>query len=62
MRRPSSYFIVDALAFAAFVFLAAGGVLMRYVLPPGSGHFTTVWGLDRHEWSSIGEIGSVETR
>ena len=26
---------------------------MRYVLPPGSGRFTTIWTLDRHEWGSI---------
>ncbi len=26
---------------------------MRYILPPGSGHHTTIWGLDRHEWGSI---------
>jgi hypothetical protein len=26
---------------------------MRYLLPPGSGHFSTIWGLDRHEWGTI---------
>jgi hypothetical protein len=33
--------------------MTASGVLMRYVLPPGSGHSTTIWGLDRHEWGAI---------
>jgi hypothetical protein len=53
VRRPSLNFIVDALGFAGFAFMTTTGVLMRYVLPPGSGHYTTVWGLDRHEWGSI---------
>jgi hypothetical protein len=53
MRKPTRNFLVDALAFTVFVLLTASGVLMRYVLPPGSGRFTTVWGLDRHEWGSI---------
>ena len=33
--------------------MTATGVLMRYVLPPGSGHHTTIWTLDRHEWGTI---------
>ena len=53
MKRPNLNFIVDFLGFAGFVLLTATGVLMRYVLPPGSGHVTTVWTLDRHEWGSI---------
>jgi hypothetical protein len=28
-------------------------VLVRYVLPPGSGHHTRLWGLDRHEWGTV---------
>jgi hypothetical protein len=53
MNRSHTNLIVDAVAFAAFVLLAATGILMRYVLPPGSGHFSTVWGMDRHEWGQI---------
>jgi hypothetical protein len=53
MKRPNVDFIVDSLGFAGFVLLTATGVLMRYLLPPGSGHFTTIWTLDRHEWGSI---------
>jgi hypothetical protein len=53
LRRSTLNFIVDCVGFTAFVLLAASGVLMRYVLPPGSGHFSTVWGLDRHEWGSV---------
>jgi hypothetical protein len=53
MNRTVVNFIVDAVAFAAFLLLAATGSLVRYTLPPGSGHFKTLWGMDRHEWGTI---------
>jgi hypothetical protein len=53
MKRTTLNFIIDAVGFAGFVFLTATGVLVRYVLPPGSGHHTTVWGLDRHAWGAV---------
>jgi hypothetical protein len=53
MRRPTLNLCIDALAFAAFVFLTTTGVLLRYVLPPGSGHFTSLWGWDRHAWGTL---------
>jgi len=53
MKRVKLNFIVDTLAFAGFVVLTTTGVLMRYVLPPGSGHSSTIWGLDRHEWGGL---------
>ncbi len=53
MRKATLNFIVDAIAFVAFVFLAATGVLVRYVLPPGSGHFATLWSMDRHDWGEL---------
>jgi len=53
VKRPNVHFLVDFLGFAGFVLLTATGVLVRYVLPPGSGRYTTLWALDRHEWGSI---------
>ena len=53
MKRPTVNLSVDAAAFAAFVLLTSTGVLLRYVLPPGSGHRTLLWGLDRHDWGQI---------
>ena len=53
MRKTNLNFVVDTVAFAAFVLLTATGVLVRYVLPPGSGRFSTLWGMDRHEWGRI---------
>ena len=53
MRRPALNLVVDAIAFAGFMFMTASGVLLRFVLPPGSGHRTSIWGLNRHEWGGI---------
>lgn len=53
MSRTWINFIIDAAAFTAFVLLTTTGVLMRYLLPPGSGHYSIIWGLDRHEWGGI---------
>lgn len=53
MKRPTLNLVVDSVAFAGFVLLTSTGVLLRYVLPPGSGRYTTLWALDRHEWGQI---------
>ena len=53
MKRTNLNFIIDVIAFAGFVMLTTTGVLMRYILPPGSGRYSTIWSLDRHEWGSI---------
>jgi hypothetical protein len=53
MRRSDLNFWVDSVAFAAFVFLVATGIIMEFLLPAGSGHATTIWGLDRHGWGGI---------
>ena len=44
---------IRGLAFAGFVLLITTGVLMRYVLPPGSGRRAAIWGLDRHGWGDL---------
>jgi hypothetical protein len=67
VKRTNLNFAVDAFAFAAFLALMSTGVLLSYVLPPGSGGFEgfgeghgaerrpilLLWGLTRHEWGSI---------
>jgi hypothetical protein len=53
MKRPALNFIIDALAFVQFAFLTTTGVLMHFILPPGSGHRQSIWSLDRHEWGEI---------
>lgn len=53
MRRAALISTIDVLSFIGFVGLTSTGVLTRYVLPPGSGRWSTVWGLSRHEWGAI---------
>jgi hypothetical protein len=53
LKKATLYFAVDIVAFALFVLLTATGILVRYVLPPGSGHFSTLWGMDRHQWGHL---------
>lgn len=53
VKRTTVNFIIDAVAFIGFVVLTTTGILMRYTLPPGSGHHSTIWSLDRHEWGGI---------
>ena len=53
MNKSQQNFIIDALSLAAFLLLVSTGLLMRYALPPGSGHDVTIWGLDRHEWGGL---------
>lgn len=53
MKRTKLNLFIDAVAFSGFVVLTTTGVLMRYMLPPGSGHHSTIWSLDRHDWGGI---------
>lgn len=53
IRKPTLNFIIDSVAFGFLILLAASGILMEYILPPRSGHFMTIWGLNRHDWGSI---------
>jgi hypothetical protein len=45
--------IIDTTAFIEFVFISTTGFLVKYTLPAGSGHYATIWGLDRHEWGDL---------
>lgn len=53
MKKGNLNFVIDIVAFVSFVFLISTGFLIRYVLPPGSGHFSMLWGMDRHEWGQL---------
>jgi hypothetical protein len=53
MSKSTVNFLVDAVALAAIMLLSATGALIHYVLPPGSGHFSQLWGMDRHQWGQI---------
>ncbi len=53
MKRAHLNFVVDLSAFIGFVILTTTGILMRYILPPGSGRHSLIWRLDRHQWGDI---------
>jgi hypothetical protein len=46
-------FTIGVLLFIAFIFLVTTGILMRYILPPGSGRHMVIWGMNRHDWGGI---------
>lgn len=69
VSHPRLNLIVDILAFVCAVFMVATGLVLEYVLLPGSGRLGTegfgpapggmrrsivlLWGLTRHEWGGI---------
>ncbi len=53
MKRIHIHFWIDVVAFVAFLLLTSTGVLMHFILPPGSGGVMSIWGLNRHEWGEL---------
>ena len=53
MKRATLISLIDILAFIAFLFLTTSGILLRYMLPPGSGRWSEVWGMTRHQWGEL---------
>jgi hypothetical protein len=52
ISRNTTNYIVDAGIAIAFLGVITTGILIRYILPSGSGH-TLVWGLGRHDWGGL---------
>ena len=67
MRRTTVNFIVDFISFLDLLTLAFTGLIIKYILPPGSGgghgfgyrggrgavEAKTLWSMTRHEWGDI---------
>ena len=58
LQRNALNLLVDTLTLAVMLALAATGVMMKYVLPPGTsgrhgGEARFLWGMDRHELGSV---------
>lgn len=53
MKRATIISLIDVVAFIAFLFLTSSGILLRYLLPPGSGRWSELWGMTRHQWSEV---------
>jgi hypothetical protein len=48
-------FVIDSFTLLAMLAMVATGLLMRFVLPPGSrgGRGLGLWGLTRHDWGDV---------
>jgi hypothetical protein len=53
MKRATFISLIDVIGFIAFVFLSSSGILLYYLLPPGSGRWAQLWAMNRHEWGSL---------
>ena len=53
MKRNTLNFLVDLISALVLLGIIATGLVVRFVLPPGSGHGRVLWGLDRHEWGDV---------
>jgi len=51
--RTSTNFWLDIVSFVVMIGLAATGGLLHYVLPPGTGHTHSLFGLGRHDYGTI---------
>ena len=52
MKRNAILLVIDVLLLLAVVGLLLTGLLLSFVLPPGSGRLV-VWSLGRHDWGSV---------
>jgi len=57
MAKNKTNLTIDTIGYLSFVVLLGTGVIMKYVLVPGSrreaGDPTTLWGWTRHEWGDV---------
>jgi len=53
MKRTTFNFVIDACSFCALSAMISSGLVLRYMLPRGSGRKESIlllWGFARHEW------------
>lgn len=53
MKRNTLNFLLDGALALLMLGLLGTGLLMRFVLPPGSGRHRLVWGWNRHDWGDV---------
>jgi hypothetical protein len=53
MKRSILNIVIDGVAAAVMLGMIATGIILRFTLPPGSGHSMTLWSLNRHEWGDL---------
>jgi hypothetical protein len=53
MKRNTLNFIVVVVTALVMFGMVATGLVVRFVLPPGSGSRRALWGLGRHDWGDL---------
>src|SRR5688572_17207049 len=53
MKRNRINLAIDAVTASLLAGMIATGLLLRFVLPPGSGGRLTLWTWERHEWGNL---------
>jgi hypothetical protein len=53
MARTTLNFIIDLATTLVMLAMISTGLLVRFVLPPGSGDRMSVWNNTRHEWGDV---------
>ncbi len=51
--RTTINFIIDCIFALVMIALIWTGLVMRYLLPPGTGGRMNLWGWTRHEWGTV---------
>ncbi len=53
MKRNTLNYVIDLIGLVVMWGLLVTGLLIKYVLPPGSGHFLAIGGMNRHDFGDI---------
>ena len=53
MRNTTFNFIVDAVSLLIILAMVYTGLLIKFVMPPGTNHSHLLWGLGRHGWGDV---------
>ncbi len=59
MNRLLINILIDLLAAVALTVMVATGIVIWFILPPGTSQTHSLWGLLRHEWGTIHAAAAV---
>ncbi len=53
MKRNTLHFIIALVSLVVMWGLLTTGLLIKYIMPPGSGHWLALNGMNRHDWGDV---------
>ncbi len=53
MKRNTLNFVIDFISLLVMWGLITTGLLMKYIMPPGTGHWLALGGMNRHGWGEV---------